>query len=270
MCKHRVESSGAASPYSRFCGFFCPEFPSLIYFLIKKQARQLLCLYFYNCNIYGENVNNLKKIVLATALLGAFSGAANAELISTHYITNGDNRATLDTTTGKEWLDLSFTDSRSINWILNETKKGGSLEGWRLPLYDEVRGLMSYVKDESKFSEFISLFGDTRSFKFDNYTRTWSQGLVLNDDGNIFIEGAYHDDFGGGENLLSLEVSALSYSQSSSNSGVFLVSNGGLTWSSRNDAEIQEIQNSFSVPVPLLGASSIAMLSLFGARRKSK
>ena len=162
-------------------------------------------------------MNHLKKTMLVTTLLGAFSGAASAELISTHYITDGDNRATLDTTTGKEWFNL-LTDSRSIDWVINETKKGGSLEGWRLPRYEEVRRLMSYIVDESKSSEFVSLFGGTRSYyygtAYNGYTRTWSQGYVLTDDGSVALRGAYNAKGGGYvDSILNVDTS---YSNSSS------------------------------------------------------
>ena len=71
----------------------------------------------------------VKIIALATAV--TCSMGANASIIDSSLFVEGDNRATLDTDTGLEWLTLSETKGFSSNEILHEIAYGGEIGCWK-------------------------------------------------------------------------------------------------------------------------------------------
>lgn len=50
---------------------------------------------------------------------------------------------TLDSNSGLEWLDTSFTIGKSYNEVLGMTSSGNSLEGWRFATYDEFTSMFT-------------------------------------------------------------------------------------------------------------------------------
>lgn len=63
--------------------------------------------------------------------LASIAFNANAAFVTTYWQVAGDKKATLDTETGLEWLDLTQTDGKSyseVSALLSTT-----LSGWRFP-----------------------------------------------------------------------------------------------------------------------------------------
>lgn len=83
-----------------------------------------------------------KKVLLAMSIaVSALAFNANAAFVATDWQVAGDKKATLDTTTGIEWLDLTLTDGKSyseVSALLSTT-----LAGWRFPTQAEVHQMMS-------------------------------------------------------------------------------------------------------------------------------
>lgn len=61
--------------------------------------------------------NTLKKAILLGAMVTIASATAQAALISLDLVSPGDGLITLDTATGKEWLDLTATKGQSYNAV---------------------------------------------------------------------------------------------------------------------------------------------------------
>jgi hypothetical protein len=61
--------------------------------------------------------NTLKKAILLGAMLTISSATAQAALISQDLVAPGDGLITLDTATGKQWLDLTLTDGQSYDAV---------------------------------------------------------------------------------------------------------------------------------------------------------
>lgn len=67
-----------------------------------------------------------KTVISSFILLASFlSAGANADLIQTDWKSTGDGLASIDTTSGIEWIDLSLTRNYSIDSILHELAEGG-------------------------------------------------------------------------------------------------------------------------------------------------
>ncbi|MEG3764920.1 hypothetical protein [Alteromonas sp. 14N.309.X.WAT.G.H12] len=205
----------------------------------------------------------LKYAALAAMVV---AGSANAELVETDWLTDGDGLATLDTTTGLEWLDLTVTDSLSINEVSLELGEGGDYEGWRLPTAEEVEaliisyfGITDYSEDVDTYTvdnsdelvdEWQYYFGESGADgrSMGRYENTSGDGSLAGtrDSGTIFISYGT-DDFD----------EAYRYY------GVFLVSDGGTTLSSVLDPSINTPTN---VPAPV-GLTLVGALLGFGAFR---
>lgn len=69
-----------------------------------------------------------KKLLLGATIALASLGA-NAELITTDWLSEGDNQAVLDTNSGITYLQLNNTTETMQN-ILNKMVSGGTLQGW--------------------------------------------------------------------------------------------------------------------------------------------
>ena len=83
-----------------------------------------------------------KKITLITAL--ALSPiAANADLLEFDWQTQGDGDVTLDTDSGKLWLDLDVTGNESIDGVRLRLQNDPTLSQWRIPTLDEIYTLAS-------------------------------------------------------------------------------------------------------------------------------
>lgn len=123
----------------------------------------------------------MKKLLLISWLLLGVSTNTNAALMSTDWMTAGDNALTLDESTGLEWLDLTQTAGRNYNDIVgldgsNELVAGGNFAGFRYATLIEVEtlylnhgfpstniiGQTNFNPIESALAQsFINLFGNT-------------------------------------------------------------------------------------------------------------
>jgi hypothetical protein len=215
--------------------------------------------------------------------------SANAELIATDWKTSGDTLATLDESTGIEWLDLTQTDGMSIDTA--EGLLSSTFAGWRLPTRSEVTQLManafpsksSYLQGsrsgswayddralDNKVDKFRSLFGTTNT----NSTYDYSSGLFKND-----VGAPYAVLYSGIADRKSDDRLTLNSNLNLSNNtnyaydpyGVYLVSNGGTTLSSINDPSLNANNANAPASVPLPATASLFGLGLlgFGARRKN-
>jgi hypothetical protein len=232
----------------------------------------------------------LKVIALAT--LAACSMGANASIIDSSLFVEGDNRATLDTDTGLEWLKLSETKGYSYNEILQEIAYGGEFSGWRLPTYEEAIGYVSTVLNSTGYSNIStsgthdgvanphinqvrSILADVGATLGSTSTMYWGSatgvtGLYYNNDGDLKYLYAYTN----GKHTQSGHI-FYNYTDSQKKDvgndvkGFFLVSDGGDTLSSTLNPEIN-INNPNApindVPTPLIGAFGI--LALLAAGRK--
>lgn len=223
----------------------------------------------------------MKKTVLALTLLGTMS-TAHAELMSTDWLTENDQLATLDTETGLEWLDLSETNHMSIADVkLELEKESGQFQGWRLPTKEEVVRLLknsfdilnNYYDNTSigaSFQDTTSrLQGNAFATYFSKTTEGWSLGMYENED--RISQGGNH----AGYDSIYMNYGSLNESYSNRNYGVFLVSNGGTTLSSKNNPIINNIgftgnPNEISVPLPMsLGLFTLG-LGILTSRKKIK
>lgn len=210
----------------------------------------------------------LGKLALVLCAMG-FSFSSQAELIQTDWKVENDNRVVFDNESGLEWLRLNETENKSINYVMSQLGEGGLYEGWSLATYDQVSGLFDYAYNNITAGRFVNLFGYTRSYYYgtagSGYTRYWSGGYVHNtEDDKLYYAGAWN----GGGSSWSLPVETIrDVNYSNPDVGIYLVSNGGLTWSSLNDESVSSLQN---VSAPLSMAIGGLGIMLIGAGRKKK
>ncbi|WP_281559485.1 PEP-CTERM sorting domain-containing protein [Thalassomonas sp. RHCl1] len=81
-----------------------------------------------------------KNIALVTTL-ALTSLTAHAGIITSDWQTAGDNKVSIDTSTGLEWLKITETRSYTFDSIQGELGQGGIFEGWRLPTEQEITNL---------------------------------------------------------------------------------------------------------------------------------
>lgn len=234
-------------------------------------------------------MRNLRKILSALALVsGLLSAQAQAAFVSTNWKSNGDGLATLDQSTGLEWLDISQTAYWSPGQVLNAISPGGALAGWRLPTQSEVVAMMNswfsqswsqfgivyYNSYPSAIINFYNTFGVTRAVGEASNGHRWSMGFYFNG-AQILGAGVYHKNSWGTHSGQAWVNDVTSYTASSGamdGSGMFLVSDGGLTLSSRenpalNAANPNSPYNQVApVSAPLFAAQGLILLFCF--RRK--
>lgn len=85
----------------------------------------------------------LQGLIITMALACAMP--ATAGFVHQDYKVAGDNKTTLDQSTGLEWLTLSETRGMSINQVLGQLDASGRFNGWRLPTGEEVEALLSSI-----------------------------------------------------------------------------------------------------------------------------
>ena len=238
--------------------------------------------------VKGDLTVKIKYLVAALCMV---SSVANAKFVETDWLADGDALATLDTESGLEWLDLSETVNHSISSVDAQTGVGGLYEGWRLPTYDEIQFLMQEGLFEGLFvtsgmqqssanqtavSEFYRLHGYTRD---DSNPRSY--GMYVHDNGEVRMFGAAEDDIIAINHDHAVYPNAGPYNYAHPLHGVWLVSDGGVTLSSSNNARINDpvywenggTLDATNVSVTSLGVlsiSSLLLLGLRGARRKTR
>ena len=126
--------------------------------------------------------SSVKYAIVGLSLTFVFLTAnpASAQLVATGTDLYGAGSATLDTETGLEWLDITYTSaitgaywSDVKSWIAG----GGKLEGWRVAEFEEVASLFSHagiseatsashglasISDQEAASDLIDLVGYTK------------------------------------------------------------------------------------------------------------
>lgn len=226
----------------------------------------MLCFMLTVTPNIGKHMKNI-SIALLTAI-SLFSGSASASLTKVDWKTDGDGLAVLDTQSGVEWLNLKETQGLSIVQV--EDLLSTTYLGWRIPTIYDIDILMSnhftraHLSDLSKVPytkittisvssrnfilnfgatlESASLFSQGAHYLYDNETYSHSRVYYGSGD-DYFYKGSYGT------------TSPVSYS------GVFLISDGGVTLSSINDPSIN-INNANS-PYSTL-ASDVNSTGYFG------
>ncbi len=117
------------------------------------------------------------KYALLAATLAVASNA-NAELVSYDWVMDGDNKITMDTETGKLWLDLDVTANQHYSIISYYMREKAGYSGWRFATAEEVMTLADNIfpEDGSSTLSFAeqkaqhSLLGESYSWSGGYYT----------------------------------------------------------------------------------------------------
>lgn len=213
-------------------------------------------------------------------LLAAAISPAQAELVEADYLSYGDGLVTVDTETGLEWLDLTQTYNRAYVDTLEDIKAGGHLEGWRFATEQEVFTLLentmgitagarykpaAYANEGSEryneAIEFMTMFGESGinglglpssygQYYSDSSNSIRMAGVRL-EHGNVALYRSYLGTFeeDGGVNAGGARSQ-------------FLVSTGGLTYSSLTNSNINSPEY-WANGGQLYPVSAPALLSLF-------
>lgn len=236
----------------------------------------------------------LKKIFAAAFVLALSlsSSPASASFVYTDWQATGDKKALLDSSSGKEWLRFSQTGAKSINDITNLLST--TYAGWRLPTNAEVVQLVTNIygglnlnfHEVAARGNYYSMYLGANRFASwlgnGNKTAVTHGGLYYDEDGKVRMFGTYMNEGGAYTITVGLESSYL-YSATSRGAwslGVFLVSDGGTTLSSKLDPTLNVNNPSAPVnqPPPQLppvadvsapiGLGAIALLLIAASRRR--
>ncbi|MCB5226482.1 hypothetical protein JAO78_006605 [Alishewanella sp. 16-MA] len=214
-----------------------------------------------------------KLLVIATLVAGLISTQASAAFVSTDWKNAGDGFATLDTETGLEWLDLTATGNKSIDQVKSEL--GTIYMGWRIPTHQEIVNLAMNLYP-------INFSNGPHVTINENYGDQGIQHRLFGANLSGYYYGLYEKNgqtflFGRNEVnkyvwLEHLYSSSLLYKNIYA--GVYLVSDGGTTLSSINDPTININNpnapvNMADVSAPAGLAAAVALMLIFGARRKA-
>lgn len=199
-------------------------------------------------------------------------------MIETDWKSNNDSLATLDTTSGLEWLDLSYTKGRSYKDFSEGVYQ--DLDNWRVPTLAELEDYFNNSMSVTMSGPGPKLFKASDSNDFDAGVNEISQWHSLMGATNgswstgVFKDGNDLRYFGVdvNQNIIfspyDKNVINHWYDNGHSSTGIYLVSDGGTTLSSINDPSIN-IVSAENVPVPATALLLVAGLLGFSARRKS-
>ncbi len=235
----------------------------------------------------------MKKLSLALMAGVLFSSVAHAELVSTDWLSEGDSKATLDTKTGLEWLDLSVTRGKSVDQV--QALLNTDYSGWKIAneqqVFELLENSLSFINfdiDErnsatstssysiSQTNKFISLFGEFRS----SNALSANGYFIANNTGESRVQAAratyFWASYGDPAKVnVSFDTTSTGYTSDSKyhTIGLFLVSTGGATLSSINNPSINLDENGVpaiaSVPLSAsIGFLGLALLA--GSRRKKQ
>jgi hypothetical protein len=227
----------------------------------------------------------MKIKILSCLTLLAMSFSSSAEFISTDAYTQDDGKATLDTSTGLEWLDLSETKGRSYNEIKGQLAEGGEFEGWRLPTANEVRSLIQeFYPELPQYNWAYKTSTGERAADWIGFFNTsyggYSFGQYLYNDTTLYTAGVQrYSSKGIWRGSVYQSYGSRSYStggdQVHQNTSTFLVSDGGTTYTSKKNPSVNNVgfegdinAAPASVPVPL--SALLLGAGLLGIRRKFK
>ena len=233
----------------------------------------------------------IKKISVAAALaLLVTSNMASAAYVSLDWQTEGDGLAFLDEDAGLEWLQLTQTDSMSLNEVLSELEAGGIFEGWRLATASEVSSLATEmtgystkqnINDQTENNESVTelyedfseafgwLYTKTSGSSWDVHYDYRSYGLYLDGD-NVLMSGvrwrknpqSSTETHYSSYSYVDYDSSVTNYTTSFSDEsyGVFLVGDGGATLSTQKDMSL--VANN---PIHATSVPEPTGIALFGA-----
>lgn len=236
----------------------------------------------------------LKKLAVSAFFLfavGMVSAQASAAFVATDWQSAGDEGATLDTTTGIEWLDLTVTKGKSyaeVSALLSTT-----LKGWRFPTTSETHAMMSSFfpsiaplgYDESitlQTGDFNQISGDFLSLFGANsyYDETFRSSILMHkSEDNVYARSVISLRNGVDDDILRYRNVYSGDDNSFLNVGsYFLVSDGGATLSSiKNPAlninnpksPINEVPDQ-PADVPVNTGFGMLLMSMiaFGMRRR--
>jgi hypothetical protein len=223
---------------------------------------------------------NISHIVKAGLLTVALSGmAAHATFVNTDWLNQGDQKVSLDTDTGIEWLKTVPRNGESFAQtiaLLNTT-----YAGWRLPTEDEVHTMMLNTFDTpAKYSNFNPT--NTNGYNWLASVLGYANNGNFTFSGAAEVGGYYQDDAGfiriaehwnGG---IYYGTQAVSVNYAHGAMAPFLVSDGGLTFSSLEDptinsnnpnAPINQAVEDVNAPFAF-GLLGLGLLSFAGLRRR--
>lgn len=221
----------------------------------------------------------LNKYVLAALIFVAafFTIPANAAFISTDWKSVGDKSATLDTSTGLEWLDLTHTFGKSYSTV--ESQLSTLYSGWRLPTYAEIVQLTANIFAPYGKSPYVASFDSSAAvyqFKLmfgSSVYSTYQVGFYKDLNGAIRVTGMsdYHKHMYGLYHGYTYSVNGVSTGH-----GIWLVSDGGTTLSSKIDPTLNinnpnaPVHQQPAADVPVIAGTGLlgCLLLMFGTRRK--
>lgn len=210
--------------------------------------------------------------ILGAGLL--FSSASNAEFIETDWLVEGDKNATFDTVSGLEWLDLTETKGYSLQQA-KDAIVSGELSGWRLPTEAEMVELVTNL-----FPSTANIYGGWhgiaseehlfyRNVFVDGDTAGYSYGLFQHDDGDMSLMGTYISSLLAGVGFAKGNHNNTEFT-GRADSGVWLVSDGGTTLTSKLDPTMDGYRSTASVPLSSTGFLLSLPILLVGLRKKAR
>lgn len=244
-----------------------------------------------------QDVIMFKKALLVSALSLGFSGFAQAELVQGDWLTDGDGLSTLDTRTGKEWLNLSQTVGMSLSEVTAALE--GELSGWELAGVDdvmelaysqfEIAGISNLFwsdsrieamraesgnsalplieQDRASAESFSDALGGEATADYSNFALYGTYAMYINDYKNTpgFFYSQYSTVRNSGMSLTTLS-NVTFYSTGNDNVGWLLVNDAGV---SLNSDDGESTASDVSAPLSL-GAFAFAAIGFAGLRRKPK
>tara|TARA_Y100000588_G_scaffold99647_1_gene108216 strand:- start:4484 stop:5236 length:753 start_codon:yes stop_codon:yes gene_type:complete len=175
------------------------------------------------------------------------------ELINIDWKSEGDGNALLDTRTGKEWLKLSLTDSKSVATVQSEIDNG-EYAGFRIATYSEAIELYKTVyehvydyKINWTYSSGDNVLYNTNTADANLYIADYlgrTHGLYNVSYGYMYSDNKQDSKFlgvfknGGDERIYVMYPNLYPLNSSYGQAGVFLVSDGGATYTSKLNPSI--------------------------------
>lgn len=198
-----------------------------------------------------------KLAALSLLAYATLSSSAHAALQHADWTKAGDSAITVDSNTGFEWLKLNQTAGMSINEVIAQMGKGGKFYGWRLPTDTEVEALVKAIMPALTFNEDGTTYSGSGYRGYTTTWRTWMQtvrytssgplengnrywysyGMYRGDAGQTELSGTYYrikNSFGTRTYYSTIyddnENADYNLDYKNINAGVFLVSDGGMTF----------------------------------------
>lgn len=242
------------------------------------------------------------KACLGVVFLAGAASSVQAEMLYSDWESINDNKAILHYETGIEWMRLAGTKGLSYNDALAEMGTGGRFEGWRFPTKAEVTTLMTGFygglgtgDDESRryltytngsdpywnsnnALKFVTPMGTTRWVNSNGSYLTYSLGVFWDEEtDSMRSTGVRHYNWKGNPRLYeyiiqsNVELNNWTKDSQSSYYSLFLVSDGGVTLTSKNDPTFNI--NNPNAPinqVPVIGFGALGLLFLAGRKKVMK